>query len=55
MGPNYVNSQFARVVKGADLRSAAGNCARVQTPQLTHGRDEGQWTPEATIALMQII
>ena len=27
--------QFARVVKGVDLRSTAGNCARVRTPQLT--------------------
>ena len=29
-------SQFARVVKGVDLRSTAGNCAQVRTPQLTH-------------------
>ena len=28
-------SQFARVVKGVDLRSTAGNCARARTPQLT--------------------
>ena len=28
-------SQFARVVKGVDLRSTAGNCAWVRTPQLT--------------------
>ena len=28
-------SQFARVVKGVDLRSTAGNCAWAQTPQLT--------------------
>ena len=28
-------SQFARVVKGVDLRSTTGNCAWVQTPQLT--------------------
>ena len=27
--------QFARVVKGVDLRSTAGDCARVRTPQLT--------------------
>ena len=27
--------QFARVVKGVDLRSTTGNCAWVQTPQLT--------------------
>ena len=27
--------QFARVVKGVDLRSAAGNCAWARTPQLT--------------------
>ena len=27
--------QFARVVKGVDLRSTAGNCAWVRTPQLT--------------------
>ena len=26
--------QFARVVKGVDLRSTAGNCAWVRTPQL---------------------
>ena len=30
-----VTCQFARVVKGVDLRSTAGNCARVRTPQLT--------------------
>jgi hypothetical protein len=28
-------SQFARVVEGVDLRSTAGNCAWVRTPQLT--------------------
>ena len=28
--------QFARVAKGVDLRSTAGNCAWVRTPQLTH-------------------
>ena len=28
-------SKFARVVKGVDLRSTAGNCAWVRTPQLT--------------------
>ena len=28
-------SQFARVVKGVDLRSTAGNCAWARTPQLT--------------------
>ena len=28
-------SQFARVVKGVDLRSTTGNCAWVRTPQLT--------------------
>ena len=27
-------SKFARVVKGVDLRSTAGNCAWVRTPQL---------------------
>ena len=27
--------QFARVAKGVDLRSTAGNCAWVRTPQLT--------------------
>jgi len=26
------NRQFARVVKGVDLRSTAGNCAWVRTP-----------------------
>ena len=30
-----LHSQFARVVKGVDLRSTAGNCAWVRTPQLT--------------------
>ena len=29
--------QFARVVKGVDLRSTTGNCAWVRTPQLTPG------------------
>ena len=28
--------QFARVVKGVDLRSTAGNCAWARTPQLAH-------------------
>ena len=28
-------SHFARVVKGVDLRSTAGNCAWVRTPQVT--------------------
>ena len=32
-----LHSQFARVVKGVDLRSTAGNCAWVRTPQLTFG------------------
>ena len=31
----YETSQFARVVKGVDLRSTAGNCAWARTPQLT--------------------
>ena len=32
---SHVNrSKFARVVKGVDLRSTAGNCAWVRTPQL---------------------
>ena len=31
----HASSQFARVVKGVDLRSTAGNCAWVRTPQLT--------------------
>ena len=30
--PSY-HSQFARVVKGVDLRSTAGKCAWVQIPQ----------------------
>ena len=30
-----LHGQFARVVKGVDLRSTAGNCAWAQTPQLT--------------------
>ena len=34
--PKYMgSSQFARVVKGVDLRSTAGNCAWARTPQLT--------------------
>ena len=33
--PNVLSSKFARVVKGVDLRSTAGNCAWVRTPQLT--------------------
>ena len=31
----HVTCQFARVVKGVDLRSTAGNCAWARTPQLT--------------------
>ena len=31
----FRHGQFARVVKGVDLRSTAGNCAWVRTPQLT--------------------
>ena len=34
LGKN-IDRQFARVVKGVDLRSTAGNCAWVRTPQLT--------------------
>ena len=30
-----ITCQFARVVKGVDLRCTAGNCAWVRTPQLT--------------------
>ena len=30
-----IERQFARVAKGVDLRSTAGNCAWVRTPQLT--------------------
>ena len=30
--------QFARVVKGVDLRSTAGNCAWARTPQLTNAK-----------------
>jgi hypothetical protein len=30
-----MHCQFARVAKGVDLRSTAGNCAWVRTPQLT--------------------
>ena len=30
-----ISSQFARVVKGVDLRSTARKCAWVRTPQLT--------------------
>ena len=32
---NAMHRQFARVAKGVDLRSTAGNCAWVRTPQLT--------------------
>ena len=32
------HSQSARVIKGVDLRSTAGNCAWVQTPWLTLSR-----------------
>ena len=32
---DFARSQFARVVKGVDLRSTAGNCAWARTPQLT--------------------
>ena len=35
--PIFRHGQFARVVKGVDLRSTAGNCAWVRTPQLTFG------------------
>ena len=31
----FATGQFARVVKGVDLRSTAGNCAWARTPQLT--------------------
>ena len=31
----FLRSQFARVVKGVDLRSTARKCAWVRTPQLT--------------------
>ena len=31
----FVRRQFARVVKGVDLRSTARTCAWVRTPQLT--------------------
>ena len=46
--------QFARVVKGVDLRSTAGNCAWVRTPQLAslsavgfcgHGNQTNRTTP----------
>ena len=33
--PTIPTSHFARVVKGVDLRSTAGNCAWPRTPQLT--------------------
>ena len=37
MGKQLIDlGQFARVVKGVDLRSTAGNCAWAQTPQLTY-------------------
>ena len=36
--PAIHHCQFARVVKGVDLRSTAGNCAWVRTPQLTFSR-----------------
>ena len=44
--------QFARVVKGVDLRSTAGNCAWVRTPQLASlpavglpGHARRRWCP----------
>ena len=33
----FITCQFARVVKGVDLRSTTGNCAWVRTAQLTNG------------------
>ena len=41
------HSQFARVAKGVDLRSTAGNCAWARTPQLTYGRCFTQQTQVA--------
>ena len=38
-GAEQLQCQFARVVKGVDLRSTAGNCAWVRTPQLTYFSD----------------
>ncbi len=38
-GDERLQCQFARVVKGVDLRSTAGNCAWVRTPQLTYFSD----------------
>ena len=35
IGSIHIHGQFARVVKGVDLRSTAGNCTWVRTPQLT--------------------
>ena len=34
-GRGMAVGQFARVAKGVDLRSTAGNCAWARTPQLT--------------------
>ena len=48
--------QFARVVKGVDLRSTTGNCAWVRTPQLTSKQVGGSvmvvLDVEATIRLL---
>ena len=56
----HASSQFARVVKGVDLRSTAGNCAWVRTPQLTfkidlHGtgrRHGSTWSFKGPIILL---
>ena len=34
-----LHGQFARVVKGVDLRSTAGNCAWARSPQLTCNKE----------------
>ena len=39
IGCYNVSCQFARVVKGVDLRSTAGNCAWARTPQLAWHHD----------------
>jgi hypothetical protein len=43
------HSQFARVVKGVDLRSTGGNSAWVRTPQLTSVLSHSHWRSAGVI------
>ena len=49
-GLNCCACHFARVVKGVDSRSTAGNCAWARTPQLTYHStvDVGSWLGAAS-------